>query len=75
MFEFLKTLLAAFSGLFSFLKQEKLIKAGEDSVKAAQATEEAELVIRTEEVRSEAKAAAASVPSSNSLPDDGFRRD
>lgn len=75
MLNFIKALFSAISELFSFLKQDELIRAGEDKVIAAQAPKETELVIKADEVRQEARTAAAAVPVTDSLPDDGFRRD
>lgn len=75
MLELIKSLFSAIAGLFSFLQQNQLVKAGEDKVVAKQATKETEIVIKADEVRAQAKAIAATVPVSDSLPDDGFRRD
>jgi hypothetical protein len=74
-FSFIKSLFSALTELFSFLKQEQLIKAGEDKVIAKEATKEVAIVIKANEVREEARIAASAVPITDSLPDDGFRRD
>lgn len=72
---FLTTLLKAISSLFGFLQQNQLVEAGENKVKVEQAKKETESVINADEARAEAATASATVPVTDSLPDDGFRRD
>jgi hypothetical protein len=74
-FSFIKSLFSALSELFGFLKQNQLIQAGVDKVVAVQATKETEVVIQANKAREEVRVASASVPITDSLPDDGFRRD
>lgn len=75
MLNFLKLLFSAVGEFFGFLKQNQLIEAGETKVVAAQQKEEIKIVKQATEARTEAATAAASIPITDSLPDDGFRRD
>jgi hypothetical protein len=72
---FLLTLTKLLSSLANWLRETQLIKMGE--TKATEAALEAETIIiaKASEAREDARADNVHTPSTDSLPDDGFRRD
>ena len=62
-------------GLFSFLQQNQLVTAGQDKEIAKNSQAEVEAIEDGIKARDEARAANAAIPSTDGLPDDGFRRD
>ena len=72
---FLSALFKALSGIFGWLQQNQLIKAGEAGAVAKQLEKNNHDVEVAIQAREETRARSAAVPVSDSLPDDGFRRD
>lgn len=64
-----------FSSLFSWLRERGLIKQGVEKQQHADIQKTVEVLTKVNEARKEARDSAASVPTTDSLPDDGFRRD
>ena len=75
MLTFLKGLLTALGEIFGFFKQNQLIEAGVDKVEAEQGKASVDVLIRAEKARDEARDMAAATPVTDSLPNDGHRRD
>lgn len=69
------SLFKALSSIFGWLQQNQLIKAGQDGAAVSaleKKTHEIEIAVAAREA---ARNQSAAVPVSDSLPDDGFRRD
>ena len=64
-----------FESLFSWMRDRGLIKQGVAQQQHADLQTTVEVLTKVNEARKEARDDAASVPQSDSLPDDGFRRD
>lgn len=64
-----------FSSLFSWLRDRGLIKQGTELQQHEDLKTTVEVLTKVNEARKEARDSAASVPATDSLPDDGFRRD
>ena len=71
----LASLFKALSSIFGWLQQNQLIKAGQDGATVSaleKKTHEIEIAVAAREA---ARLQSDAVPVSDSLPDDGFRRD
>lgn len=72
---FFKSLFEALIGLFTWLQQGQLLRAGKKEAQADQLEEQAHEIKTAVEVRESVRTSNAAVPVTDSLPDDGFRRD
>lgn len=63
------------STFFSWLQQNQLIQSGRVEAEAAQLREKANELETATRVREEVRRRNSAVPVTDSLPDDGFRRD
>jgi len=68
-------LIRLFSSFVDLFRQNQLIKAGADGVIATTTTAEIKEIQDAVEVREKVRVSNSSVPVTDSLPDDGFRRD
>lgn len=64
-----------FSSLFQWLRERSLVKQGVEKQQHEDLKTTVEVLTKVNEARKEARDAAASAPATDSLPDDGFRRD
>lgn len=71
----LLALLQVFAYLLKYATDRQLLDAGAQKALANLLTAQANVLKQAEEARAEARARNAAVPKSDSLPDDGFRRD
>lgn len=74
MLKLLSGLFEIFGGIFEWLKHNQLIKAGEAQAHVKQLEKNSKDVEIALEARDKARIANASVPVTDSLPDDGFLR-
>lgn len=58
-----------------YIREKELLKAGEAAAVANQMRTAASEIAKANKAREEARRNNANVPSTDSLPDDGFRRD
>ena len=72
---FFSALFKAISGIFGWLQQNQLLKAGEAVAVAKQLEKNNHDIEVALHAREDARARNSSVPVSDSLPDDGFLRD
>lgn len=68
-------LFKALSSIFGWLQQNQLIKAGQDGAVVTALEKKTHEIETAVAAREEARAESAAVPVTDSLPDDGFRRD
>ena len=64
-----------FGLLISWVRDRGLIKQGVEKQQHEDLKSTVEVLTKVNEARKEARDSAASVPATDSLPDDGFRRD
>ena len=64
-----------FSSLFSWLRERSLLKQGMKEQQHEDLKATVEVLTKVNEARKEASDSAGTIPESDSLPDDGFRRD
>lgn len=69
------TALSVISSLIAYMRERKLIKAAEDRLLKEILQEQLRLIDNADNTRKEAAARNAGVPASDSLPNDGYRRD
>ena len=71
----LASLLKAVQSIFGWLQQNQLVQAGRDGAAVSLEEKKTNEISIAVEAREAARADAARVPVTDSLPDDGFRRD
>ena len=69
------TALSILSSLIAWMRERKMIKAAEDKVLRSVLQDQLRLIKNAERARMEADASNANVANTDSLPNDGFRRD
>lgn len=72
---FFTTLLSTLAGFFGWLQQGQLLDAGEARATARNLETQVKDIEQAIEIREEIRSLNSSVSQSDSLPDDGFRRD
>lgn len=68
-------LLGVVGSLVTFARERQLIKDADEKAFAKFFAKQLEIINEAHKAREEARAANAAVPESDSLPNDGFRRD
>jgi len=71
----LTTIAQGFGSLVSLIRESNLKKQGKEEAENALLKQETEVLGKAIEARQEARIANGAVPESDSLPDDGYRRD
>jgi len=75
MWSAIAAVLNIFASLFQWLRERSLKQAGQIEAESKTLKDSLDTVVTADEARDEARVSNASVPQSDSLPDDGFRRD
>ena len=68
-------LITWFNSLTSWMRERQIFKAGADSERSGERLKDLNAITKANQIRVETDVANARLPESDSLPDDGFRRD